>query len=46
MPDTLTGWLWFTYYTVGSLGGIVFFAVAGPILLEESVRVLKKRRAK
>ena len=46
MPDTLPGWLWWIYYTGGALGGLGFIALATPILIEESVRIIKKRRAK
>jgi len=27
MPNTLTGWTMFTFYTLGSAGGIVFLAM-------------------
>lgn len=35
MPDTLSGWLWFAFYTGGALGGWVMAAVVAFMLVHE-----------
>lgn len=35
MPETLPQWLWFTFFTVGSLGGWITAGVVAFILVQE-----------